>query len=150
LFYLVFFSFPFSVTMVFIRNTLNSFSFRSPHPRPPHTSFQIYVFEYVKLTVLPNGKTGLKAPREPLPSVSLPSSPHSIPLKDQAHCFLFYPFHALPAHVLFLPTPPFFFTQKVAYVLYYLCSSALCYLQPATSPGNHSLILYRGLPQRSF
>ena len=46
--------------------------------------------------------------------------------------------------------PPFFFAQKVAYVLFYLCSSALCYLQPATSPGNHSLILYRGLPQLFF
>ena len=114
-FFSFFFSFPFSVTMVFIWNTLSSFSFLSPHPRPPpHTSFQIwfYVFEYVKLNMLPNGKTELKGtPEEPLPSVSLPSSPHSIPVKDQVHCFLFYPFHALPAHVLFLPAPLFFCTE---------------------------------------
>ena len=96
--------------------------------------------------MLPNGKTGLKGtPRDPFPSVSLPSSPHSIPVKDQVHCFLFSPFHGLPPAYGLSPT--LFLTQKVACVSYYMCSSAHCSLQPATSPGSHSLILYRGLPQ---
>lgn len=72
-----------------------------------------------------------------------PLTPSLLRIKFTVFSFLLFMVYLL--HTAYPPT--LFFTQKVACVSYYMCSSALCSLQSATSPGNHSLILYRGLPQ---